>query len=357
MYEQELTNMRLKIQEAVKKVGSEPETAMKELVDIKAEVEKTFPAESAEWYALLATVQEHMGNVSVKMKKNVDAERHFKEMVSLSVKLYEKDKEKYDFRLGTSFHRLAKFYTTLIQCDRLQIKPVSLDERKEKIFKTCEMLFHDAISCTLKNGKSGKGMYVEFHSVCMHDMMVFYAATGKYEQAIKHGKNGIALEKAIYEKFDDKIHSFRLGERMTALAAVYTASNDLQSGMESIEDAIFALEEHEAEDRVKFGLLLGRSYLTLAGTYERIPEEEQQAEATFLKGYAKLEEVQEISKKIFLDDMISANVVLGEFYKKKERPEAKLYFQEALKLAQTFKEQTKNARYDYLIAKLRVQVR
>ena len=56
MYEQELTNMRLKIQEAVKKVGSEPETAMKELVDIKAEVEKTFPAESAECYALLATV-------------------------------------------------------------------------------------------------------------------------------------------------------------------------------------------------------------------------------------------------------------------------------------------------------------
>ncbi len=357
MYEQELTNMRLKIQEAVKKIATEPETALQELEDIKAETEAAFPAEGAEWYAILATVQEHMGNASLKLKKNVDAEKHFKEMVKLSTKLYEIDKEKYDFRLGTAFHRLAKFYTTLIQCDRLQIKPVVLDERKEKIFKTCEMLFHDAITSTLKNGRSGKGMYVDFHAGCMMDTMMFYAAVGKYEEALKHGKNGIALEKAIYEKFDDKEHSLRIGERMTALAAVYTANNDLQSAMETLEDAIFALEEHEAEDPAKFGLMLGRSYLTLAGTYERIPEEAQQAEATYLKGYAKLEEVQERSKKIFLDDMISANVLLGEFYKKKERPEAKLYFQEALKLAQAFKDQTKNARYDYLIAKLRVQVR
>lgn len=357
MYEQELTNIRLKIQEALKKLGSEPEAAIQDFVNIKAEAENTFPAESPEWYATLASVEEHLGNIAARQKKNAEAEKHYKEMVRLSVKLFDKDNDKFDFRLGTAFHRLAKFYTTLIQCDRMQLKPVVLDGQKEKIFKTCEMIFNDAIRCTLKNGKSGKGMYVEFHSVCMHDMMVFYAAAGKYEEALKHGKNGIQLEKAIYEKMDDKVHSFRLAERMTALAAVYTASNDLQSAMETLEDAIFALEEHEADDPVKFGLMLGRSYISLAGTYDRLPEEAAQAEDTFKKGYAKLEEVQEKSKRIFLDDMISANVVLGEFYKKKERPEAKVYFQEALKLAQAFKEQTKNARYDYLIAKLKVQVR
>lgn len=357
MYEQELGKIRLQIQEAIKKVAAEPEAAIQDFMNIKAEAESVFPAESEAWYATLASVEEHLGNIAARQKKNAEAEKHFKEMVKLSTQLFEKDKTKFDFRLGTAFHRLAKFYTTLIQCDRMQLKPVVLDEKKQKIFKICEMIFNDAIRCTLQNGRSGKGMYVEFHSICMHDMMVFYSAAGKYEEALKHGKNGIQLEKAIYEKFDDAAHSFRLAERMTALAAVYTASNNLQSAMETLEDAIFALEEHEADDPVKFGLMLGRSYISLAGTYDRIPEEAEQAEATFKKGYDKLEEVQENSKRIFLDDMISANVVLGEFYKRKERPEAKIYFQEALKLAQAFKEQTKNAKYDYLIAKLRVQVR
>lgn len=284
-------------------------------------------------------------------------EKELKEAVKLANQLYEKDKEKNDLKLGVALHRLAKFYTTIIHCDRLQRKPVELDEKGQKIFKTCEMIFNDAIRCTLQNGRAGKGIYVEFHSMCMQDMMVFYAAAGKYDEAIKHGKNGIQLEKAIYEKYDDKAHSYRLAERMTALAAVYTANKEVIACMETLEDAIFALEEHEHEDKVHFGLMLGRNYLSLARTYERIPEEASQAEETFLKGYAKIEEVQEMSQNQFLDDKINANIMLGEFYKRKEKPQAKAYFKEALDLAQDYKEKTCHAKYDYLIAKLKVQVR
>ena len=144
---------------------------------------------------------------------------------------------------------------------------------------------------------------------------------------------------------------------MSALAAVRTANNQLEACMELLEDAIFALEEHEQEDRVNLGIMVGRSYISLASTYERIPEEAAQAEATYRKGYAKLEEVYDLSQGKFVDDMVHANIMMGEYFKRKNSPESKEYFKEALRLAQEFKEKTGNAKFDYIIAKLKVQVR
>jgi len=289
--------------------------------------------------------------------KPVEAERFLKEKVKEAAAAFEQDKEKNDLQLGAAFYNLAKLYASLTHCNRLQIKPVQLDERGEKMWKAAEMLFNDAIHCTLANGKAGKAIYVDFHSTCMYDMLIFYAAVGKYEEAIRHGENGIRLEKAIYEKFDDAKHSYRLAERMSALAAVFTANNQLEAAMELLEDAIFALEEHEEEERVNLGIMVGRSYISLASTYERIPEEAENAENTYRKGYAKIEEVYEMSENRFVEDMVHANILIGEFFKRKNSPESKEYFKEALKLAQTFKEKTGNAKFDYIIAKLKVQVR
>ena len=103
--------------------------------------------------------------------------------------------------------------------------------------------------------------------------------------------------------------------------------------------------------------MVGRSYISLATTYERIPEEAGQAEATYRKGYAKIEEANEMNQGRFIDDMVHANIMLGEHFKRKNRPESKEYFKEALKLAQEFKDKTGNAKFDYIIAKLKVQVR
>lgn len=296
-------------------------------------------------------------DAAIKEKKWPEAEKQLKEVIKLARQMYEEDKENNDLQLGAAFHRLGKFYSMLIHCDKIPLKPVVLDERAQNLFKVCEALFHDAIACTLQNGKLGKAVYVDFHSLVMHDFLVLYFSVGKYDEAIKHGKNGIQLEKAIYEKFDDKAHAFRLAERMTALATAYALKQEVVKAMETLEDSIFVLEEHEKEEPIRFGLMLGRSYLTLAGNYERQPEEAAQAEKTFLKGYAKIEEVQELSQGKILDDVITANIVLGDFYKRKEKPQSKEYYKDALHLAEEYKEKNQNAKYDYLIAKLKVQVR
>lgn len=298
-----------------------------------------------------------MSEKDMKQLKPAEAEKLLKEKIKEAAALYEQDKEKHDLQLGTAFYNLAKLYATLLGCNRLHIKPLQLDEKAQKMWKAGEMLFNDAIRCTLANGKSGKAIYVDFHATCMHEMLLFYAAVGKREEALRHGMNGIRLEKAIYERFDDKMHSRRLGERMAAAAAVYSADNNLTACMELLEDAIFALEEHEEEDPVNLGILVGRNYISLASTYERIPEEAEQAEATYRKGYAKIDEVFELSKERFVEDMIHASMMLGEFFKRKNSPESKEFFKEALAFAQEYKTKTGNAKYDYLIAKLKVQVR
>lgn len=289
--------------------------------------------------------------------KPAEAEKFLKEKIKEAVAAYEEDKEKNDLQLGAAFYNLAKLYASLIKCNRLHIKPIQLEEPGQKMWKAAELLFNDAIGCTLANGKAGKAVYVDFHSTCMYEMLIFYAAVGKYEEAIRHGENGIRLEKAIYEKFDDAKHSVRLAERMSALAAVRTANNQLEAAMELLEDAIFALEEHETEDQMNLGIMVGRTCISLASTYERIPDEAEQVEATYRKGYAKIDEAYEMSKGKFLDDMVHASIMMGEYFKRKNSPESKEYFKEALKLAQDFKEQTGNAKFDYIIAKLKVQVR
>lgn len=297
-----------------------------------------------------------MSEKEIKKVTPAEAEKLLKEKVKAAAALYEQDKEKNDLQLGVAFYQLAKFYASLIRCDRIQVKPIQLDEKGQKIFKTCEMIYNDAIRCTLENGKAGKGAYVDFHAACMYDFMLLYAGAGRFADAVKHGENGIRLEKAIYEKMDDIKHCYRLGERMSGLAAVYAANNELVKCMETLEDSIFALEEHEEEDPVNIGILLGRSYISLASTYDRIPEEAEQTEEFYQKGYHKVEEVQELTQNRFLDDMIHAGIMVGEYYKRKENPQAKIYFKEALDLAQGFKEKTGHAKYDYIIAKLKVQV-
>lgn len=299
----------------------------------------------------------HEADVAIREKRLVDAEKLLKEVVQYALKMYDADKENNDLQLGAAFHRLGKFYSMLIRCDRMPVKQIVLDEKGKNIFKACEGLFNDAIKCTLANGRKGKAVYVDFHSLCMHDLLILYFAVGRYEEAIKHGTNGIQLEKTIYEKFDDATHSLRLAERMTSLATSYALHKDIVKAMEHLEDAIFVLEEHEKDDPFRFGLTLGRSYLTLAANYEKQPEEADKAEETFLKGYAKLEEVDELEEGKISEDMVTANLVLGEFYKRKEKPQSKIYLKEALRLAEKYKEINKNARYDYLIAKLKVQVR
>ena len=289
--------------------------------------------------------------------KPAEAEKFLKEKIKEAIEAYNQDKEKNDLQLGVAFYNLAKLYASLIKCNRLQIKPLQLEEQGQKMWKAAEQLLNDAIGCTLANGKAGKAIYVDFHSTCMYEMLIFYAAVGKYEEATRHGENGIRLEKAIYEKFDDAKHSCRLAERMSALAAVYTANNQIESAMELLEDAIFALEEHEEDDKQNLESMVGRSYISLASTYERIPEEAGQVESTYRKGYAKIEEAYEMSQGKYIDDIVHANIMMGEFFKRKNSPESKEYFKEALKLAQEFKEKTGNAKFDYMIAKLKVQVR
>ena len=64
--------------------------------------------------------------------KPAEAEQFLKGKIREAVARFEEDKEKNDLQLGAAFYNLAKLYASLLNCNRLQIKPLQLDEKGQK---------------------------------------------------------------------------------------------------------------------------------------------------------------------------------------------------------------------------------
>ena len=235
----------------------------------------------------------------------------------------------------------------------MSAKQRELTELQKKMFELAEGLYKNAVACTMENAKKGALRYANLHALIMSELLVLYASVGDYEKAIACGKDGIKLEKAIYEKMDDKEHSFRLANRMNALATVYIFAKNVQAAVETLEDSIYVLEEHEEEDSDTFGMLLARNYLSLAGAYSQIPEEASNAEATYKKG---LEQMTELNKKLnnrFINDLITAYMLVGDYYKRTGSGEtAREYYRWAMKRASYLWKSTKNPQYEAVVRRL-----
>ncbi|MBO5460841.1 MAG: tetratricopeptide repeat protein [Ruminococcus sp.] len=353
MYEKELATIQKQLTEIVKASAKNPTEAVEKLLNLKEEAGRILTTESGEFYSVAATIHEVIADLNFRTKKPAEAEKSYKEMMEFSRKLFAMDKTKYDYRMGLSSYKLAAFYRAALQCNVLGPKPKTLTDLQKKVFATAETLYRQAVSCVYEHAKKGSILHVELHSTVMNELAVMYASVGNYERAVEIGKNGIQLDKAVYEKHDDKAHCKKLAGRMNALAAIYTFMKNPLLASETLEDANFVLEEHEAEDPVTLGVMLARNYLNLGGCYHMIEEEKENAAQTFETG---LNKIIEINKKVngkLVNDEILSQMVVGDYYKKAGNEEkAKGHYLAALAKAKVTFEKTKDAKYENIIKKL-----
>lgn len=353
MTDKEILELQNKLTEAIKGASENPEASVSKLMKLKEETERT--RTEVESCIVSAMIYEAIGDVWMKVKKPDKAEKSYLEMMKVSVKLYEMDKEKYDFRLGFAYYKRANFYRTIMGCNTLTPTPKTFTEQQKKMFTVAEGLYKNAIACTMR--KQMPFRYVNLHANVMSELSVLYACSGDYEKAIACGKDGVKLDKAIYENKDDKEQSFRLANRMNSLATIYVFVKNTQLVMETIEDAIYVLEEHEEEDPITFGVMLARNYMTLAGSYSQLEEEASKAEETYQIGLKRMIAVNEKANNKLINDVITSHMMVGDYYKRVKKEEsAKAHYCLAMKMASDLFKETGNPMYEKIMKRLQPHI-
>lgn len=354
MNEKELLEIQKRIGDIVKESAKDPDAAIAALDGIRTEAAGAVEENSSEYYSVSIAVCEAKGDVFARNKKMAEAEKCYIEMIQNAEKMYQLDKEKYDYRLGYANFKRASFYRMILQCADLKNSPKVLNDQQQKLYTVTEGLYKNAIACTMANARKGMLRHAELHAVAMHELAVLYGAVGNYANAIACGKDGINIDKAIYEKKDDKVHCFRLANRMNTLAAIYTLMKNTQLTMEMIEDSIFVLGEHVEEDPVNLGYMLARNYLTVGGCYTQIEEEKENADEALKKGIKYLEDVNVRTENRMADELLNAYMMVGDHFRKKgNEMTAKSYYVWAMKVASDRFKETKDERYDKIMTNLK----
>ena len=135
-------------------------------------------------------------------------------------------------------YKLGNFYRTALRCTQYGPNPIVLSDTQEKIFMSCEIHYKNAVGCTMNLAKQGNLHALELHSTTMNELSVLYTAVGKYEEALKVARDGIRIDKSIYEKINDKTRCFLYGNRLNNFATIYLVSKDYKNAMEIYETSI-----------------------------------------------------------------------------------------------------------------------
>lgn len=356
MYKKELLDNQMKIGQIMKTGMKRPQEALKKLQELLKDTEQYAEGESPEYYGVTSSIYEAMGDLFMGMKNAQEAEKSFQEMVRRAVKMYEIDKEKFDFRIGAANYKLGNFYRTLIGCHMLIPKPRELNEAQKKVFEISEKCLKNAIGYTMPNARKGAVHHVELHGTAMEALMILQASVGNYEMAVRYGKDCVGLSKAVYEKADDKVHGLALANRMTGLAGVYTFMKNPQLAMENLEDAIYVLEAHEKDDP-KVQSMLARNYISVGSCYCAIEEEKENAEEAYKKGLDLMIMLNDQSNNRMVDDVIQSYIFVGDYYKReKKEAQTKAHYTWAMKLASDMFRATKQPKYEMLMKQLQSKI-
>ena len=335
----------------------QPAETLSKLQELLKDTEQYKDAASPEYFTVASTIYEAMGDVYQVMKNPQEAEKAFQEMVKKSLKLYELDKQKHDFRLGAANYKLGLFYRSLIGCHILAPKPRVLNEGQKKVFEIAEQCFKNSIGYTMQNARKGILRYVEFHTSSMEALMILHAAVGNYETSVLIGKDCVRLGKIVYDKKDDQVQGIRLANQMTALAGVYSYMNNPQLSMENLEDANFVLEAHQKAGDLKIGAMLARNYISLGSCYSVLEEEKENAEETYQKGLNLMMELNEQSNNRMVGDVIQSYIFVGDYYMRTNREsDGKLHYTRAEKLASDMYRVTKQKRYEMIMKQLQKKI-
>ena len=150
-----------RVVEIMKNGFKQPAETLSKLQELLKDTEQYAEAASPEYFGVASTIYEATGDVYQAMKNPQEVEKAYQEMVRKAVKLYELDKEKYDFRVGTANYKLGLFYRGLISCHTLIPKPRELNDSQKKVFESETFRFVVALE-KREDGKTKKWLLSAF---------------------------------------------------------------------------------------------------------------------------------------------------------------------------------------------------
>ncbi len=334
MYEKELNGIREKVREALKMKKEQQAEAIALLKAQKEELGKLFSEDKDEYQVTMVTIEESLGDIHQRSRQVKAAAECYDRMGKYADELYKKDHVKYTFQKAAALYKQAACIRISLNCLVMTPKPRVLNEQENKLFQLAMIRYKDASKVLLNKAQLGMGNYVEMLSNCLSDMAVMYGVVGNYKDALECAQKAVKMDKEIYNSLDDKAHSMRLALHMNMLALLYNLMKNVDMAMETLEDAIYALGEHEAEDPVQFGITIGRFQMNLANCYQNSRTEREQAEPTYLNALANIQGINEKTGGRFVLDLISAFMAVGRYYLSKDnRKEGESYLNNGILLA------------------------
>ena len=314
MYEKEVQKAQERLNAALSLANQQPDEAVNMIEDMLKWVKETLPNDCPEFYGIVITYNEVMGDLRLKARKFVEAEGYYKQMVNYSRELYELDKEKYDLRLANAYAKLANNCRSCINCNIFSTKPMTLTEMTQRPFDAGVNFYKAAITVINDNAKKGSGKHLEFRAQCIAALAVMNAAVGNYKDSINMFKDSISIYKAIYQALDNLAAGITLGNTMSSLATVYSLYKDAEKAAEALEDSIYVLLEHEKEDPVRSGVLIARNYMNLAGCYVLLKRDQEEIDGAYEKATQKISMANAIGKNAAVGDEITCYMLSGQYY-------------------------------------------
>ncbi len=315
MYENEVQKAQERLNAALSLSKNAPDEAVNMILDMEKWVDETLPHDCNEYYGIIITYNEVMGDLKHRRGKFVEAEPFYKKMILTTQKLYEQDKEKYDLRLAQGYQKLANNCRFSLGMHMFTQSPVTLNEKTQVPYDAAVRFYKIAITVTDANAKKGSGKHLELRAACIISLAILNACTGNYRDAINMYKDAVSIQKAIYQTLDNKESGANLGTSLTSLATLYTLYKDTEKAQECLEDSIFTLSEHENEDSVRAGILIARNYVNLAGTLMSNKADKEEIDAAYDKGIKKISMVNAIAGNAALADEVTCYMLSGQYYK------------------------------------------
>lgn len=341
----------LKIQELV----NNPNTSIENFNEL---IQETVLMQEEDKNELLSFIYEAMGDVCKKKSQWVEIEKNFLEMLKYAKNNFDKNQEKYAYRLGFASYKIANFYRTALRLTQFTPKPVVLSDPQQKLFASCEIHYKNAISCTMNHAKQGSVRELELHSTSMNELSVLYAAIGNYENALKVASDGISIDKIIYNKLNDKTHCFLYGNRLNNLGTIYLVTKNMNDAMNTFENSISILKQHKDEEPITYGILLGKNYLALGNCYSQIKEKESLAITAYHNGLDYMENINVKTNNALIYDVIVSYMMIGDYYRRTNKEnQANRYYTWAMNHAKEMFEKTNDKKYENLIKRLQLFVK
>ncbi len=334
MYEKEIAQIREKIGEALRMKKTQREEALALLNTQQEALTRLFSEKDQEYHSTMVTIEESRGDIYQRNRQVKNAAECYDRMGKHADVLYKQDRHKYDFFKAAALYKQAGCIRMSMNCVVMTPTPRVLNEQENKLYQLAMLRYTEACKIILNKTELGMIPPKEMAANCLMDMAVMHGVVGNYKDALECARKGVELDKDVYNARDDKEHSMRVALHMNLLALIYNLMKNVDMAMETLEDAIYALGEHEPEDPVQFGITIGRFQMNLANCYQASRTEKKQAEPTYLNALANIQGINEKTGGAFVLDLISAFQAVGRYYlSQNNRKEAESYLNNGILLA------------------------